>query len=188
MTELRTSLGAVEATLQRLRPNLPLQPGLSSHEIEAQLAAHRLPAYPDLVSLYEWRNGTDTSTGLVLDELQLVPGFYLLSLNDALVDYDAFIKSQRWNASWLPVLANGGGDFLVVDLSKGRAAAIRHFRIEQSEHPIEYNSLRDMIATFAAAYERGVFHVDSHGYLEMDDEAYALLAAGLNPKVPWWSE
>jgi hypothetical protein len=184
-------LDAIEAILARLSRNVVqlLRPGLPGKHIESQLAARRLPVDPDLRTLYEWRNGTDATTGLALDDLHLVPGFYLLSIDDALANYDEFIKSARWNSSWLPVLANGGGDFLALDLSNGGAKApVRHFRIEQDDHPIEYESLAEMVATFTAAYERGVFYVDGQGFLEMDDDAYATLAATLNPKVPWWNE
>jgi len=63
---------------------------------------------------------------------------------------------------------------------------VRHFRIEDSEHPVEFLTIRDMLTTIAAGFERGVFFVDDHGYLEMDDLAFGSLAAELNPRVPWW--
>ena len=68
----------------------------------------------------------------------------------------------------------------------GTATDIRHFRIEQEDHPIEYKSLEDMLATFAAAYELGVFFVDSAGFLDVDDDAYASIAEVHNPDVAWW--
>lgn len=191
MKDLRDPLGSIEATVGRLGRKVIqlLRPGLRRGEIESLLEERGFPQTQELVALYEWRDGTDTTTGLMLDDLQLVPGFYLLSLEDALTNYDAFTKSQRWNAYWLPILANGGGDFLTLDTSdRAGTGLIRHFRIEESEHPIEYGSLADMLATFAAAYERGVFFVDGEGYLETDDNAYAALAAELNPHVSWWAE
>ncbi len=191
MTGLRESLISVEATLAHLERKVVqlLRPGLSQGEIESRLAVRHFPSIEEVVDLYEWRDGTDATTGLALDDLHLVPGFYLLSLHDALANFDTFTKSPRWNTSWLPVLANGGGDFLALDTSGSAGATpVHHLRIEESKHPIEYNSLADMFATFVAAYEQGIFYVDSHGYLEMDDNAYASLAAALNPTVPWWVE
>jgi hypothetical protein len=67
-------------------------------------------------------------------------------------------------------------------------AGVRHFRIEQLEHPVEYASITDMFTTFEAAYTRGIFFVDPSGYLEEDDGGYATLAAALNPAISWWSE
>lgn len=39
-----------------------------------------------------------------------------------------------------------------------------------------------------AGFERTLFFVDGDGYLEMDDLAFAVVAAELNPHVPWWVE
>lgn len=43
-----------------------------------------------------------------------------------------------------------------------------------------------MLRTLAASFDDGIFFVDGHGYLEMDDNAFAALAARMNPTVPWW--
>ena len=64
---------------------------------------------------------------------------------------------------------------------------VRHFRIEESAQPVEFHSLQEVLVTLAAAFARGVFFVDGDGYLEMDDLAFAALAAELNPNVPWWN-
>jgi cell wall assembly regulator SMI1 len=85
---------------------------------------------------------------------------------------------------WLPIFANGGGDFYVIDLSG--AGVVRHFRIEEAEHPIEFLTVSDMLATIAAGHDRGLFFVDDNGYLEMDDLVFGSLAAEINPRVPWW--
>jgi len=188
---LRESLISIEVILAHLERKVVqlLRPGRSRGEIESRLAARHLSTIEELLALYEWRDGTDATTGATLDDLHLVPGFYLLSLDDALANHDAFVKKPRWNASWVPILANGGGDFLAVDMSGNpETTPVHHFRIDENEHPIEYKSLANMFATFVAAYEQGVFHVDSHGYLEMDDSAYASLAAALNPGIRWWVE
>lgn len=191
MTGLLNDLTAIETSLAGLGRKVVqmLRPGLSAKTIALRLAERQLFVDAQLQTLYGWRNGTDAGTGVTLDELHLVPGFYLLSLEDALANYDAFAGDQRWDPAWLPVLANGGGDFLVLDLSgAGSLAPVRHFRIEQSDHPIEYGSAEEMFATFERAFDQGIFYVDSNGYLEMDDEAYAVLAASLNPAVAWWND
>jgi len=87
-------------------------------------------------------------------------------------NYRAFVPDARWKPSWMPLFANGGGDFYVADLTGSISGSVRHFRIEESEHPVEFLSIEDMLVTLAAAYERGVFFVDVHGYLEMDDPAF----------------
>jgi cell wall assembly regulator SMI1 len=150
------------------------------------LTARGLAGCAELRDLYTWHDGTRTD-GVVLDDIQVFPGFYFLSFADALANYDAFCPDPRWDAGWLPLFASGGGDFYVVDLAGADRGAIRHFRIGESVHPVEFASLVDMVATLVAAFESGVFFLD-RGYLEVDDHAFADLAARFNPLVPWWTE
>lgn len=181
-------LAAIETALRHLDrgPLLrSLQSGLSDSTVQSSLDGVGLSTPPELEALYGWHDGTSTS-GVVLDDIHLFPGFYLLSLEDALANYRAFVTDSRWTAGWLPIFANGGGDFYVLDLSSSAVSPVRHFRIEESEHPIEFGSLGALLATLAAAFARGVFFVDPHGYLEMDDLTFGELAAELNPDVGWW--
>ena len=65
---------------------------------------------------------------------------------------------------------------------------MRHFRIDEIEHPIEFPSLGAMVSTLARAFEHGIFFVHQNGYLDMDDLVYGSLAAELNPNVAWWAD
>ena len=38
----------------------------------------------------------------------------------------------------------------------------------------------------AECFELGVFYLDDHRYLEMDDGQFAAVAARINPDVAWW--
>jgi hypothetical protein len=78
--------------------------------------------------------------------------------------------------------------FYVVDLGPTGAGAVRHFWIDEAEHPVEYSSLGAMMATLAQGYERGIFSVDPDGYLEMDDLVFGGLTSELNPDVAYWRE
>ena len=189
--DLAESLATIDAALQRLdRPTLlrALQPGVAGSEVRASLGSVGLPAPSALEELYGWRDGTSTAGVASVDDIHLVPGFYLLSLEDAIANYRAFAADPRWEAGWLPIFANGGGDFYVVDLSSPGESPMRHFRIDEAEHPIEFSSLGAMLATVAHGFERGTFFVDPDGYLEMDDLAFGALAAELNPDVEWWRD
>jgi cell wall assembly regulator SMI1 len=183
------SLASIEDAISRLdRTRLleALRPGLPAAAITAALDDAGLSAVPELEVLYGWRDGTSTD-GVTLDDIHLLPGYYLLSLQDAIANYRAFAADPTWTSGWLPILANGGGDFYVVDLSAS-PGSVRHFRIDEQEHPVEFASLGALLATLAAAYERKVFYVDPRGYLEMDDAVFADLAAALNPDVAWWRQ
>jgi hypothetical protein len=91
-------------------------------------------------------------------------------------------------STWLPVFANGGGDFYVVDFSSG--SDLEHpvvgFMLDEAEHPIEYESLPAMIATIAECFEEGAFFVDDRGYLEVDDGRHVEIARRNNPRLAIW--
>lgn len=167
-----------------------LRPGREAVSVLDTLAARALSAPPALVEILECHDGTDANGEVTLDEIHLFPGFYLLSFPDAVSNYDAFLESARWDRAWFPVFANGGGDFyaVVCDDAREDYGSVVHFRIEDSDHPIEFASLESMLQTLATAFDRGVFYVDDNGYLEMDDVKFAALAASLNDDVPYWSE
>lgn len=59
----------------------------------------------------------------------------MLSLSDAVANYRSFVADPRWAHGWLPIFANGGGDFYVIDLVGDHEGSIRHFRIEQRSVP-----------------------------------------------------
>jgi hypothetical protein len=189
--DVSASLGSIETGLQRLGRQVllrSLQPGLSAEAVRSALVAVGLASPSALEALYMWRNGTSTSGGVTLDDIHFFPGFYLLSIEDAVANYRAFANDSRWTPGWLPIFANGGGDFYVLDLSSPSNKPVRHFRIEETEHPIEFNSLGALLATLATAFERGMFFVDPNGYMEMNDLVFNGLAAELNPDVEWWRD
>ena len=188
--DLDDFLGQLEAAIRRLaRPTVGLlNPGIEADRVRQLLRDRGLEPTTDLARLWAWRNGTEASTGAALGDLWLVPGFYLLSVQDATINFDAFVQSPRWNASWLPLMADGGGDFLAVNCSRDRDhGSVYRFRIDQSEHPMEYRTVERMVATFAAAFDRGTFYVDDEGYLDQNDAEFAALAAELNPSIAWWT-
>lgn len=189
MSTLDDAISQIEKHLADLDRNVliaKLRPGLQAVEIAARLQQAGLPNSRGVESLYSWRDGTQT-TGVTLDDIHLFPGFYLLSLHDAILNYLTFVDDPRWRPGWLPVFANGGGDFYIVDLSGELFDPVRHFRIEEPDQPVEFQTLQDMLVTLAAAYVRGVFFMDGDGYLEMDDPAFEAIAAALNPNVAWWN-
>lgn len=190
MTSLSTSLSSIVIALRHLNRNIllsSLQEGVSVQVLRSSLSGVGLSSTPQLEELYNWKDGTSTA-GVTLDDIQLFPGFYMLSIEDSVKNYSAFVADPRWQASWLPLFANGGGDFYVFDFATTPSGLIRHFRIDESEHPVEFTSLVSMMATLATAYERGIFFVDPKGYLEMDDLTFEKLAAELNPDVEWWQD
>lgn len=163
-----------------------LAPGLPRETTDVLLRGASLDPREELLDLYEWRDGSSQANVDRIGNMYFLPGFYFLALEDALKNYEAFLPDTRWQRGWLPIFADGGGNFLFIDLSERGAASIRHFRLEEVEHPVEYENLHNMLKTVSRAYQDKVFFVDSEGYLEMNDDEYASLAHELNPSVNWW--
>ncbi|GAB97727.1 hypothetical protein BJY21_002766 [Kineosphaera limosa] len=172
--------------LRQLQTTDGLQPGLNREAVSRGLGRHGLPTDSSVESLYGWRNGTRTA-GLTLGQMWLFPNFYLLPLQDALANLETFRTNPRWHDQWLPLFADGGGDFYLVDFSSG-GRPIRHFRLDETEQPIEHSSLEKMLETLAAAFREGIFFNDDEGYLDMDFDAFSALAARIDPGILWWTE
>ena len=152
---LSVPLASIESALQRLDSDRPAafpKGWLARLDVACGSRRGCLPVPPELESLYGWRNGTSTVGIESVGDIHLFPGYYLLSLEDAIANYQTFLTDSRWTAGWLPIFANGGGDFYVLDLDSS-ALPVRHFRIEESEHPIEFNSLGSLLTTLASAFE-----------------------------------
>jgi len=193
MSDLLTkhALERLDAALQAGRVPIAwgrLKPGIPSSQVRGALASLGLPDSPELEALYEWHDGTGSGSGALLEDLWLLPGFYLLSLDEAVTNYAAFRKDPRWRPGWFPVFADGGGDFYLIDFRNAASRVVRHFRLEEVEHPVEYGSLAAMLDTFAAAFESGAIFVDATGYVDVIDEAFDVIAARLNPDTPWWTD
>lgn len=172
--------------------NLPvcklLNNGLSEGEIDAAFNQVGIEPTKELVELYTWRNGSPVEEGTPLDDVQIIPGYHFLSLKDAISCYLAMKDDSRWNPSWFPVFANGGGDFYAVDLSQsdGDSAPVVGFILGEIEQEIEYQSLTTMLLTFSECFEKGIVFKTEDGYLEMDDDQQAEIATRNNPEVEFW--
>jgi hypothetical protein len=187
--EVRGLLAAIEDELVALGREIllgALSPGVPGGVTRGLLASRGLRSLPELEALYEWHDGTGGSSSLKMGDLYLLPGYYFPSVEDSLENYDALSRSDRWDKSWFPILADGGGYFYVIDLASPSIGQVSHFMIDQDIHPLEHLSLRDLLRTILAGFQRHLFTVHELGYLTMDDVAFWALAAELNPDVPWW--
>jgi len=108
------------------------------------------------VKLKDGKKGVRTYSNVLEDVLRASDKIKSLegkrsSLKEALANYDAFRDDRRWNPHWLPVFANGGGDFLAVTCSEepDSRGEVIHFRIDESVHPVEFVSVSRMLDTVA---------------------------------------
>lgn len=187
-----SELQAIFEYLVRLRRPVArsLRLGLTGAEITEMMGDLPLTAPPELEAMYRWRDGTFVSEGLILDDLHFFPGFYWLSLKDAITTYRAFHGDRRWANSWFPVFANGGGDFYVVSCPPvpAHSGEVIGFILGETDHPVEYQSLATMLHTIRTCFAEGVFFVSAQGHLEADDLAHARIAKRFNPDLPIYRE
>lgn len=191
-------VGGMDALLSRMLEGLErlhrrvllaaLRPGVPAVHTRSVLEASALPSNPQVEALYRWRDGTDMGGGVLSGDVWLFPGYFFLSIEDAVLEYRLRVDDPRWSPGWFPVFANGGGDFYVVDFTLGADGPIRHFEVYAHEQPVEFLSLESMLRTVVAGFEREVFFVNRRGYLEMDYREFESLCAKLNPEVAWWAD
>jgi cell wall assembly regulator SMI1 len=159
-----------------------LQPGLTAQAITAATAA--LPLHDDVVQFYLWRNGTRISQEYVLNDHYFIPGYYLLSLKDALDAYHSLISNTDWQNGWFPILTSGGGDYYGVNfVQQGK---VIHYVRDYPDYQMKYLSLSTMMQTAAECYESGAYSLDDRGFFEVNADAERLIARRLNPGLDYW--
>ena len=143
-----------------------------------------------LRNLYSWKNGTEVRKGSALDDLHLFPGFYFLSMKDALAYYQNFLGDARWNSNWFPVFANGGGDFYCVhcEPTNLEKCTVLGFLLGEPETEIEFLSIHSLFETINEAFEERVYFVDNRGYLEANSIFEIEIAQKRNPGVDYWDK
>ena len=159
-----------------------LHPGLTAHSITAATAG--LLLNNEVVQLYMWRNGTRVSQEYVLNDHYFIPGYYLLSLEDALDAYDILTGNTDWEYGCLPILTSGGGDYYGVNHEQ--QGKVIHYVRDYPDHPVKYLSLSTMMKTVAECYESGAYSLDDRGFFEVNADLERMIASRLNPSVDYW--
>lgn len=166
-----------------------LQEGVTSEYFEKVTGSLELRLPIELKELYMWRNGTANQKGFTLGDIAFMPGFFFLPIEEAVDNYNSFKKDKEWNESWFPFMANGGGDFFVVnckDDNMARGASVIGFMLNEEGHEVEYLSVTSMINTIYECYERGIYFLDKDGYIEVDLVKEAIVANVINPGLERW--
>jgi len=133
--------------------------GLSPELVETMINQVNLVAPSELIDLYTYCDGTSTREGDVLGDIQFFPGFYWMNLDHALDVYRAISKSDEWRQDWLPVFANGGGDFYAVicDNQSPYFGEILGFVLGEPEQIVDFKSLFALFETIAQSFDEGAF-------------------------------
>lgn len=185
--EIIASIRRVKSGLARLsRPAAKrFLPGVEPGAVSDLLGRLRIPMPEGLAEWYSEWNGMDWRDGDSADDLAVIPGFYLLSLEDAGASRKDF--KERLKPGWLPLLENAGGDVYAVEGATGRkTAGMVHFCPEYDRAETVYDSLAAMAASLAACLDQGIYHVDANGDFEIDDDGEFEICGALNPRSAYW--
>lgn len=190
MSDLVNNLDRIVAHLRRLGRGSPdrLQQGLSQQEIvlwESQLpfALNR-----ELFALYQWRDGTKADEDDLLEDLYFFPGFYFLSMEEAVKIFKDREDSPQWSEGWFPVFADGGGDFYIVPCATKKVdkSEVIGFIHGEPEQIAEYESVSSMIETLEICFTEGAFFIENDDTMEIDDEKHREIANRINPGISEW--
>ena len=166
-----------------------LQAPLSSQQFQQWAAKFPFPFTRELEVIFSWRNGTSAREDDLLEDLYLFPGFYMLSIEEAFETYLERKDAPQWREGWFPLFADGAGDFYIIPCGKqgAESSVVIGFLHGEPDQIAEYDSLAAMAATLEAAFQRRAFYVDpDDDSMEIDDDAYAPIAARFNPGIPEW--
>lgn len=167
-----------------------LCPGLTRREIEdyEKRLGWKLPQ--EAYDFFGWRNGVDRHGAKMHDDLCFYPGFFPLSLEEAVVEIADLLDFglPLWQAGWLPLFGDVSDARDVLDCTRieGGSAPVLFYMGQDPEHPVQYLSLAAMLETLADCFEQGVFFVDREGLLDMDWDGYCIVGRKINPGVDFW--
>lgn len=182
--DLEMTVDRTFAHLRELGRSIALKrrPGVEPAMITAKLRSVNLIGPADLVQLYNLCDGTETAEGDILDDIHFFPGYYWLKIEEAFTTYTAIYSDGRWNKSWLPIFANGGGDFYAVicDEKSPDFGGVVGFLVGENDHLVEFKNVTALFRTIEQSFSEKAFFV-ADGYLEADYPKMRTIASAMQP-------
>lgn len=125
----------------------------------------------DLRDWFGWRNGVIEAAGQTQGDVSVVPGYWPVSLAEALSLKPSYQGDPTLGDSWVPLLTSGGGDIYAAVWTGDSRPVVAGVLIGEPTE-IEFPTLEAMLEVFLACFERGAYFVGEGGYLEADSSSY----------------
>jgi len=157
-----------------------LNDGLSTEEIKKTLCQSGYAPSQEIITLYKWGNGANFDEGITLNEIYLIPGYYLLPLTEAIRQALEFRKPHpfpvpSWEVGWLPILSDDMRASYLVDLSiNNEISKVIEFSAEESEWNV-FESIELFFRFQIECIEQGVYFDDEDGGWVLDYPKYTIL-------------
>lgn len=167
---LATELEQLVAHLRQLdRPVVPLlRPGVAADRVTSTFGA---PVPASVAEWFSWCNGVAGQAGQVQDEVNVIPGYNPLSIDEAVQMMGDYSGDPVLGQNWMPLLGSAGGDIYAAVWASGQDARVAGVLIGEPTE-IEFSSVEQMVAVFNECYRQGAFYLDSQGRLAMDSGRY----------------
>ncbi|MHB8845005.1 MAG: HEAT repeat domain-containing protein [Nitrospirota bacterium] len=180
--------------------------GLTDDEIQAALNSLPYKVSREIKVLYKWSNGSSGRP-----ELQLIPGYRMFSLNEAIKRtnimskirqentpwYERFkitsiistknensVRDDVWNENWFPLFSVWDADYLVVVGSEKEkeSSPVYYVYSEGGGSYMAYDSITTMVQTVIKCYEKNAYLVNTKNSEIIEDEiAVSKITSDLNP-------
>jgi len=162
-----------------------LDPGLSAEEINAKTSSLPCHLPASVKELLQWHDGTRKGVA-TFGDMWLLPGFHLISLDDAIDIYKMFMESEwnHWNKNWFPVFRDPAIDvYAVVCGPEGKDdAPVMRYACDGTEDPgIEFSGLRPMFSVVLAALRSNAYFINNEGLFDVDESRLVQLIQEIDP-------
>lgn len=142
-----------------------LLPGTTNEAIAELEERFSLRLPDDFRTLYRWRNGQPAKEFASFQDNRMFASLNDISktkdMLDGMIGYD-FEDPKWWRRSWVPFLANGGGDHLCIDLAAedgGNPGQLIAFWHDDGDRDIEHPSLVDWLRDLVLSMEGGTLEL-----------------------------
>jgi cell wall assembly regulator SMI1 len=161
---LSSSLEQIEKWLREERGDYfeALQPGATAAALEAFEARFKMKLPAGFRALYQWRNGQgpDEFASLVQNRmfLSLESAAEAKEALDGMIEIEFDDRGENWwRREWVPFLDNGGGDYLVVDLTEGHGGRLIDYWHDEERRKSPYPSVDAWLQELASSMEDGSY-------------------------------
>ena len=157
-----------------------LQNGLSRTEIEEKATAVSLTFPPEVIELFEWRNGKKDSGVEKIGNLLLFPWGIMEPLDSLVSVHQASTNKQYFPKTHFPIFTSGGGDFILINCDQEDDfygyLYWHSLALYGTELYLRFDSLNAFLQCMLECFEAGAYYFEAGALERKDDLADTILA------------